>query len=110
MNATIIDVVQNAYGYNLVFSLQNPDGTAFNLTNATTIKINVQQANTSGLKFSVAIAKSGNPTDGLATYGVRQGDFDLPGTYLAQIEADFSDAVQVWPNITIRAYKQLPNF
>lgn len=110
MNATIVEVVQGAYGYNLIFSLQNSDGTAFDLTSASTIKINVQFANTSGLKFSATINKDSNPTDGKATYGVRSGDFDQAGTYVAQIEVDFSGAVQIFPNITIKAYKQLPNF
>ncbi len=110
MNSTNLEVVQNAYGYNLLFYLQNPDGTPFDLTSALTIKINVQAANTSGLKFSAPLSKDGNPTDGVATYGVRQGDFDLGGVYNAEIEVDFNNGVQIWPNITIRAYKQLPNF
>ncbi len=110
MNATLVEVVQNAYGYNIVFTLENPDGTFYDLTNATAIKINVQFANTSGIKFTSTLSKSATPTDGQATYFVANGDFNEYGTYKAQVEVDFPSGVQIWPNITIRAYKQLPDF
>ena len=110
MNATSVEVVQNAYGYVLTFDLQNPDGTPFDLTANTAIKLNVQFANTSGIKFTAVLSATVTPTDGKAQYTVGQSDFSEAGTYNAQIEVDLPSGVQIWPNITIRAYKQLPNF
>lgn len=110
MNATFIEVVQGAYGYKLVFNLQNPDGTPFDLTNNTGLKINVQFANTSGVKFTASLNGTDTPSDGKVTFSVDVSHFDQSGTYNAQIEIDFTTGKFIWPNITIRAYKQLPNF
>lgn len=110
MNATVVDVVQNAYGYKIIFGLQKPDGTPFDLTGNTAIKLNVQFANTSGTKFSSNLASAGTLDDGTVSYTVAQGEFDQAGTYLAEIELDTAAAKQIWPNITFRCYKQIPTF
>lgn len=103
-----IVVVQNAYGYNLKFTLQNADGTAFDLTGYTALKFNVQFANTPGQKFSGTPVVSGSPSGGILLYAVAQTDFNEAGIYQAQIEVDFAAAVQIWPDIQIKALKQIP--
>lgn len=110
MNPVYVEVVQNAYGYTITFELENPDGTAFDLTGATNIKLNVQYANTAGIKFTSILVPSSTPADGKANYTVGSGDFTQSGIYNAQIEVDTPVGVQIWPNIAIKAYKQLPNF
>lgn len=109
MMPTVIEVVQNAYGYNIIFNLQFNDGTPFDLTGCQSINLKCQFANTTGLKFSSVLEQSGTPTDGLATYTVALTDFNEAGIYNAQIQVAFSSGLQIFPNISFRAYKQLPN-
>ena len=109
MNATIVEVVQNAYGYDIEFNLQNPDGSAFDLTGATSVKINVKFSQTNGIKLTSNLSVIGPASSGIAAYLVGNGDFNQGGIYNAEIEVDTGSAVLIWPNIQIRAYKQVVN-
>lgn len=111
MNATIVEVVQNAYGYEIDFLLKNADGTAFDLTQADTITLNVKYANTAGVKFSSVMTKDGTPTDGVATYAVSSSDFSEGGIYNGEItiQSNTPLSLQIFPNIQFRAYRQVVN-
>jgi hypothetical protein len=106
---TEIKVVQNDKLGDLKFTLQNADGTAFDLTNSTSIKLKVQKQGDTALKFTGTMALDGGATLGKVKYTVQAGDFDVAGRHYAEIEITFTSAqIITFPDIFIEVLPELP--
>ena len=80
-----IVVKVNNFGFNLVFTILNADGTPFDLTNLFMTLYVFTQEQFPVLLFS-GTCTSAAPTTGICTYLVAAGNFSLIGTYNAEIE------------------------
>jgi len=84
-------IVQNDYGYQLAFILEDGSANPVNLAGATlTLKVQSSQDPTStDLTLSGAVIVD-NALAGSCHYAVAQGDFPNPGTFLTSIVAVWS--------------------
>ena len=108
---TTINVVQNDFGQQIDFDLQNTDGTAFDMTGCTAV-INAQAANSSGLLFTHPLTVNSPSTAGIVAYSVVSGDFPDSGKVNATIVVTnaSSGAITSFPNITFLVQKAIPTF
>ncbi len=107
--ATVINVVKNDTAYDINFTLQNADGTAFDLTGQTGMLFKVQKQGAAAVKFSGFCTLVGAATAGTLKYTVASGNFDDVGTYYAEIEVTFSGGkVVTFPDIVINVKGELP--
>jgi len=106
MDSTTINVVTGDSGYNLSFTLQNSDGTAFNLTGATvTIKMQLVGYDTVTTGTLTVVSAPA----GTCTYTVASTDFPADGNYNVQIDCAFTGgALVTFYNITVVAAARVP--
>lgn len=104
-----INVVKNDKLYDINFTLQNNDGTAFDLTGNSGIFLKVQKQGATAVKFSGSCTVVGAATAGTCKYNVAATDFDDVGTYYAEIEVTFAGGkVITFPDIVITVKPELP--
>lgn len=102
-------IVQNDYGYSLQFSLQNSDGSAYDLTPVATVKMQAQHVTDTSLNVNGVMAVSGSPALGIVTYTVAQDDFITAGTYNAQIQLTLTlGGTVTFNNLQILVDPELP--
>lgn len=104
--ATKIDIVAGDKGYALTFTLENADGTAYDITGAE-CALKVQQQGSTDLAFTGVMAVT-DAVAGQCEYIVLEGDFDDAGSYYAEIEVSGGDMLVTFPDIVITAKPQLP--
>jgi BppU N-terminal domain len=104
-----IQIVQNDYGYQLPFTLEDALGNAVNLTGAT-LSLAVQSAqDPSGTLITLSgTIGIDNATEGTCHYTVAISDFTNPGTYLAQISAAYGSETISWAGFQIVVLPALP--
>ena len=102
-------VGQNDYGYELPFTLQDGNGDAVNLTDAS-LSITVQDSqDPTGTALFTGSMTTDDATAGTCHYTVASGNFPNPGTFLAQVTATWSSTeVLTWSGITIIVEPKLP--
>lgn len=103
---TTIRAIQSDKLFDLNFTLQSSDGTAFNLTGAT-LKFKAQ------LEGDPAIAVDGtmaiiSAAAGTCKYTVQANDLIRPGKYNVQIEATISTAIVSWGDTQLIVDPKLP--
>lgn len=102
-------VVQNDYGYQMPFSLQDGNGNAQDLTSASLV-LNVQDSQDpyGALLFTGALTVD-DASLGLVHYTVANGNFPRYGIFLAQVVATYSGSEQMsWPPFQIIVEPELP--
>ena len=105
-----IQVVQNDFGYNIPFTLEDGNGNAVNITSAT-LSFSLQSAQDptqtlSTLTGSMAIDSG---IAGTCHFTPASGDFASPGTFLASITATWSSSeVLTWSGLTVIVAPKLP--
>jgi hypothetical protein len=104
-----IQIVQNDYGYQIPFTLQDGSGNPVNLTSANLSLIvqSSQDPSDTVLTLTGAMAID-NATAGTCHYLVALGDFTNPGTYLAQITATYGSETISWGGFQIIVLPKLP--
>jgi len=106
---TKIRTVQNDSGYSLQFTLQNNDGTAFDLTGNSKVEFLVQYGTAAALNVAGAMTVTGAATLGVVNYIVGAGVFDAAGEYNGAIRVTFaSGRVVTFPDIDILVSPALP--
>lgn len=105
---TTIKVVQNDKLYDINFTLQDSNGTAIDLTNAT-LKFKAQkQGGASTLKVDSAMSIV-QASAGTCKYTVQATDFDEVGHYYAEIEVTFTGSkILTFGDIVAIVEPQLP--
>ena len=102
-----ITAYKGDYGYDLMFTVTDADGDAFDLSLATAITLNVGKADGSAVKFTgTCVAVS--PTDGEFAYTTRSTDFDTVGDYVMQIVITFSGKKYTIGGMTLTVDGALP--
>jgi len=101
-------IAQNDYGFALKFYLQNYDGTAFDLTDATDIILYSHLRDSSENKITADLDVIGDPADGIVNLTVQEKHFDQDGDYLGEIEVDFQDRRETFTGIVIHVVKNVP--
>lgn len=105
-----LQIVQNDFGYELPFTLQDGDGVAVNLTGASLV-LKVQSAQDASESL-VALGGSmaiDNATTGACHYTPASGDFPNPGKFVAAITATWSSSEALtWSGIQIIVIPALP--
>lgn len=104
--ATKIDIVAGDKGYALTFTLENSDGTAFDITGMD-CSLKVQKQGESSLAFTGSMTVTDGAA-GMCEYSVAEGDFDDQGSYYAEIEVSGGGSVVTFSDIVITAKPQLP--
>ncbi len=105
---TIIDIVKNDKGYDLIFVLRDYDGEVVNLNTIANLYFKVQLSGEEVLKFTgdMEVVDSGN---GEIKYKVKENDFDEVGRYYAEIEAVFEDGqIVTYGDMLINVKSDLP--
>lgn len=100
-------IAQNDYGFSLRFSLQNYDGTAFDLTDATDVVLYAQLRNSEENKITEELDVVGDPEDGVVDFTVLEKNFDQEGEYLAEIAVTFADRRETFTNIILKVVKNI---
>lgn len=91
----------NNFGFSLTFTVQNADGSAFDLTSLyVTLYVYTQEQDPT-LLFYGNCTISGSPTLGVCTYAVVQGNFPTTGTYNAELEMTDTEAPTPPSNIEV---------
>ena len=104
----IINIVASDYGYNLNFTLQDSQGNLFSLTGSSSLLFRVQRYGNAHLKFASPMVVD-SLAAGTCHYTVNQGDFDLAGQYVAEIQVNFSTSESItFSNITLIASPRVP--
>jgi hypothetical protein len=99
---------QNAYGYQLPFTLEDGDEDPVDLTNAVlTLTVQDSQDPTQTTLFSGSMSVD-DAAAGECHYTVASGNFPNPGTFLAQVTATWPSESLTWPGVTIIVEPQLP--
>lgn len=104
-----IEIVQNDYGYQIPFTLQDGNGNAVNLSGGSlALKVQDSQDPSATLLTLGGSMAIDSATAGTCHYAVANGDFPNPGTFLAQITATFAGEVLSWAGIQIIVIPALP--
>jgi hypothetical protein len=104
-----IQIVQNDFGYQIPFTLEDGNGNAVNLSGAVlTLKVQSAQDPTDALITLGGSMAIDNATAGTCHYGVASGDFSNPGTFLAQITASYGGETISWGGVQIVVLPALP--
>ena len=104
------EILQNDYGYQIPFTLQDGNGVAVNLTGAS-LSLKVQSAQD---PTATNLTLGGNPmaidsaSAGTCHYTVANGDFPNPGTFLTTVTATFSGEVLTWIGPLLVVLPSLP--
>lgn len=105
---TFITVVQNDFGYNLIFNLLDSAGNVFSLVGATEVYFR-SQFSTSSQITTVGTMTITDASNGQCEYTVASGDFSLAGDYNVQIQTVFGSSETVtFPNIKVTASPRVP--
>lgn len=80
-----LDVKVDNFGFYFQFTIQNADGTAYNLTGTTPL-IKVWESGSVTAAFTGTCNIVSPATDGICRYLVGSADFDTLGTFLGEIE------------------------
>jgi hypothetical protein len=105
-----IQVVQNDYGYQIPFTLEDGNGNAVNLTGAT-LSFQVQSAQdpSQALLTQTGVMAIDTPASGTCHYTPALGDFPNPGRFIAAITATWSGSeILTWSGIPIVVIPALP--
>lgn len=104
---TVMEVVQNDFGYALSFALQDATGAALNITGAT-LAFNAQAESDYTVKFDNPMAIT-NASQGLCNYTVLATDFVVSGDWQVQIVVNYpTGEVLTFTGITITVDAVLP--
>jgi hypothetical protein len=103
------EIVQNDYGYQIPFTLEDGNGNAVNLSGAS-LALKVQSAQDPS---ATNLALGGSMTidsasAGTCHYTVANGDFLSPGTFLTTITATFTGEVLTWIGPQLIVLPSLP--
>ena len=107
MSKTAINVFKNDKLYSLDFTLQDSEGEALDLTNAT-LQLKAQRHGSDSLAFTgnmtVLVAASGT-----CRYTVADGDFDEDGLYYCEIVVTYnSGKVLTFSDFVVQSNSKLP--
>jgi len=91
---TYIYVIQGDKLYDLNFTLKDSTGVAIDLTGNSSITLEVQDPQSSSLKFSGTMSVV-SATAGTCRYSVQSSDFNLPGQYNAEIRVDYTGGKRI---------------
>ena len=95
-----ITVPKGNYGYNLAFTIQDADESAYNLSGYTvTLKVWPQDIMTAPIVNSACTIDTA--ASGTCHYTVQNGDFDYIGNYLCELELTQSGIVESTRNYTL---------
>jgi len=105
---TIIKVVKDDKTYDINFTLQDANGNAINLTNAT-MQLKVQASNSTELKFAGTM-NTVSAASGTCKYTVAQGNFNQSGNFNAEIEVSYTGTGEIitFPDILFKVKDDLP--
>jgi hypothetical protein len=105
-----IQIVQNDYGYQLPFTLEDGNGNAVNLSGASlTLSVQSAQDPTQTLLTLTGGMSIDSASAGTCHYTAAAGDFPNPGTFLASITAVWSGTESLtWSGIQIIVIPALP--
>jgi hypothetical protein len=104
-----LQIVQNDYGYEIPFVLQDSLGNAVNLSGAR-LSLEVQSAQD---PTQTLVTLNGSTTidssaGGTCHYTVANGDFPNPGTFLAQLSVTYRNETISWGGFQIVVLPALP--
>jgi hypothetical protein len=103
-----IKVVQNDYGYQIPFTLEDGNGNPVSLSGATLVlKVQSAQDPSDTLVFQNGMTID-NASAGTCHYTVGSSDFPTPGTLLVSIVATYSTEVLSWSGAQIIVIPALP--
>ncbi len=103
---TTIKVVKSDKLYDINFTLQDANGSPFDLSGAVML-FKAQKQGTPNLKFSGSMGIVSAPA-GTCKYTVQATDFDEAGQYYGEIEATFGSKVVTWNDIVVIVEPELP--
>lgn len=104
---TAITVVQDDYGYQLNFTLEDSTGAAFSLTGNIGLLFRAQLQNKASVSFSGAMTVV-SASAGTCYYLVGQGNFSFAQPYVGEIQVSFSGQVVTFSNIQITVLPKVP--
>ena len=87
-----ISVKQGDKGFDIVMTLTNEDGTAFDLTNVTQVRFKMVAADSYRSVANQSAFIDGNPTLGKIRYTVAGDEIKTPGNYLATVSLVYDPA------------------
>lgn len=96
-----ITIPKGDKGFNLNFTVQNSDGTAFNLTDYT-VTLKVWPQNIPGNPIVNAACTIDVAANGTCHYEVVTGNFAYEGNYLLELELTKSGIIESTRNYTLR--------
>jgi hypothetical protein len=104
-----LSLVQNDYGYQIPFVLEDANGNAVNLNGASVaLKIQSAQDPTDTLVSLGGVMSVDNAAGGTCHYSVAEEDFTSPGTFLAQLSVTYGNETISWGGFQIVVLAALP--
>lgn len=104
---TLLQIVQNDYGYDISFALQDSSGTALDISGATLAFIGQLEADNT-IQFNGAMAIV-NASGGTCKYTVQQTDFIIAGQWNGQVRVTYTTGeVLTFTGITLQVDPKLP--
>lgn len=105
--ATLLQVVQNDFGYDLSFQLEDATGADLDISGAT-LAFRAQSESDYAVKFENAMAVV-NASSGTCKYTVRSTDFVVSGGWSAQVVVTYnSGEVLTFTGIVVTVEPELP--
>lgn len=104
---TLLQVVQNDFGYDLSFALEDSSGAVLDISSASVV-FKAQAESDRTIQFSNAMVVV-NASGGLCKYTVQVTDFIIAGAWNAQIEVTYiAGEVLTFSGITVQVDDELP--
>jgi hypothetical protein len=104
-----LSLVQNDYGYQIPFVLEDASGNAVNLNGASVaLKIQSAQDPTDSLVSLGGVISVDSASGGTCHYSVAEDDFPNPGTFLVQLSVTYGNETISWGGFQIVVLAALP--
>ncbi|MFC1709488.1 hypothetical protein ACFL2J_05510 [Candidatus Omnitrophota bacterium] len=101
-----MEIRQGDYGYDIIFTVKNPDGTVVDLSTATEIKIFVATVDTyRNILNGDCVVTDG--VNGKCKYSVVTGDFEDIGNYYGALRITFPASRRTTKNLAITVGREL---
>jgi len=104
---TTITAYRGDYGYDLMFTVTDSTGAAFDLSLASSVTLVVGELDGSDVKFSEACNVT-VPAEGKFVYTTQATDFDTTGDYLMQVVIAFTSKQYTIGGMTLSVVDALP--
>jgi len=97
----IVRIPNNTYGVTHSFTVRDNDGSALNISDASSVKLRMGRKGESTPTLDGTMSFDDDGSDGIVNYDFNDGDLSTAGYYDTQIQVNYSDGKRTTNDFTI---------